>query len=133
MPVSTEQAEGPKNVKLVFENPLKKPELVNVPHWYALPVLKLQCPRVIGIEGSHKPHGGNDVGICETNVSPPPLESVSTFAPSKLYSFAHLVFSNTRTGNRKKRKMAKYLFTYFIAWEMITLRTNVHTTLFIVF
>jgi hypothetical protein len=45
MPVSIEQAEGPKKVKSFFENPLKKPELVNVPHWNELPALKLQWPK----------------------------------------------------------------------------------------
>ena len=103
MPVSIEQAEGPKNVKLVFSNPLKKPELVNVPHWYVLPVLKLQCPSVVGMDGSQKRHEENDVGIGDTKVSPPPVETVSTLAPSKLYSLAHLAFSNNTIGREKRR------------------------------
>src|SRR5678809_459629 len=105
MPVSIEQAEGPKKVKLVFSNPLKKPELVNVPHWYTFPVLKLQCPSVIGSEGLHKLHREIAGGTCDTTVSPPLRESVSTCAPSKLYSFAHLVFCNNRIDSSKNRKM----------------------------
>jgi len=114
MPVSIEQAEGPKKVKSCFENPLKKPELVNMPHWYELPVLKLQCPRVIGSEGLHELHEGNDGGVWDVMVSPTPVVIESTLAPSKLYSFAHLVFCNNTIASSKNRKVARYRFTSFI-------------------
>jgi hypothetical protein len=57
---------------------------------------------VIGLEGLHELHEGNDVvGIWVITLSPPPVETVSTIAPSKLYSFAHLIFCTSKPAAAK--------------------------------
>lgn len=90
-PVSSEQAEGPKNVNEVFDCPLKKPELENEPHKYALPVLKLQCPNKISSAALQKEHCENVIAGGSIKVSKVSIGMftgvVSFSAPSKLYSF----------------------------------------------
>src|SRR4051812_9339263 len=102
MPVSSEQADGPKKVKEVFDSPLKKPEFVNEPHKRVFPILKLQYPNATWLVSVQEAHCGNIITGGVTTVSSVSFGIVSVRivstgmvscgAPSKLYSFTQPVF-----------------------------------------
>jgi hypothetical protein len=100
-------------VKLVLSAPAKKPELLNVPHTYALPVLKLHCPNVNESDESQREHWGNVDGG-DGMVSVVSVRIVSTLVPSKLYSFVHASFCSKRIIRTKTKKKKQYRFKCFI-------------------
>ena len=63
-PYQQNRQKGQK-VKLVLPAPEKKPELLKVPHKYALPVVKLHCPNRSESEDLLRLHCGNVAGGSE--------------------------------------------------------------------